>query len=354
MDIYVLDSSAEIVDLIPNFQSCIWTVQYFNVNEFELVVPATVKNIESLQKDRFLCRDKDRDGDTWKNVMVIENVKVVADYENGDTITVSGRGLKSIVGRRVIWKQTNFTGKVEMGIRQVVTENIIAPSDEKRKIENFILNDMAEITDTFDVQVLGDNLAEWITSICQTYNIGWDVYIENGKFVFTLYKGADRSCNQEEYSPVVFSPELDNLVASTYTCNRAEYKNAALVGGEGTGITQRTTAIGDSKGLERYETYIDGSSVSSNGAIITEKQYYKMLQDYAKDELNTTAFTESFEGNVIPDGGYTLNKDYFLGDIVQVVNEYGIKATPRIVEVIESEDETGTSIVPTFSTWEVV
>lgn len=48
-----------------------------------------------------------------------------------------------------------------------------------------------------------------------------------------------------------------------------------------------------------------------------------------------------------------MNKDYFLGDIVQVINAYGIRAMPRIIEIIESEDENGASTVPTFSTWEV-
>jgi hypothetical protein len=353
MDIYVLDSSAQILDMIDTFESNIWTVQYFDTNDFELVVPATDKNIDLLQKDRLLCRDKDRDGGTWQNVMIIENIKIVADWEDGNQMTVSGRGLKSIVGRRVIWKQTNLTGKVETGIRQIITENIISPDDEKRKIDNFILDEPAGITDTFDIQAMGEDLDEWITSACQTYGIGWDVYIKDGKFVFKLYKGLDRSYNQKNRLPVVFSDEFDNLLASTYTYERAEFKNAALIGGEGEGVNQRTTTIGDSSGLERYEAYIDGSSVSSNGTIITEEQYYKMLQDYAKDELNTTSFTESFEGNVIPDGNYILNQDYFLGDTVQVINEYGISATPRIVEIIESEDQNGTSIVPTFSTWEV-
>lgn len=353
MDIYVLDSTAQILDMIDNFKSIIWTVQYFNVGEFELIVPVTEKNIALLQKDRLLCRDKDRNGDIWRNVMIIENVKTVADYENGDSMTISGRGLKSIVGRRVVWQQTNLAGNVETGIRQVLTENIIAPADEKRKIDNFILDEPAGITDTFDAQLLGEDLDEWIMSTCQTYGLGWDVYIKDRKFVFILYKGCDRSYGQKDNLPVVFSDEFDNLLASTYTYERAEFKNAALVAGEGEGVNQRTTTVGDSGGLERYEAYIDGSSVSSNGTIITEEQYYKMLQDYAKDELSTTSFTESFEGNVIPDGNYNLNEDYFLGDVVQVINEYGISAAPRIVEIIESEDENGKSTVPTFSTWEV-
>ena len=353
MDIYILGPTTQILDMIDTFESVIWTVQYFNVGEFEMIVPATKKNIELLQKDRLLCRDKDHNGDIWRNVMIIENIKTVADYEKGDSITISGRGLKSIVGRRVVWQQTNLTGNVEAGIRQVLTENIITPTDEKRKIDNFILDEPAEITDTFDAQLLGEDLDEWIMSTCQTYGIGWDVYIKGGKFVFKLYKGCNRSYEQKDNLPVVFSDEFDNLLASTYTYERAEFKNAALVAGEGEGVNQRTTTVGDTSGLERYETYIDGSGISSNGTIITEEQYYKMLRDYAKDELNTTSFTETFEGNVVPDGNYNLNEDYFLGDIVQVINEYGISANPRIVEIIESEDENGKSTVPTFSTWEV-
>lgn len=353
MDIYVMDAQANILDIIDTFQSIIWTVQYFSQGDFELIVPATKKYIDLLQKDRLLCRDKDFSGDTMENVMVIEDIKTVADWENGDTLTVSGRSLKNIVGRRVVWKQTNLTGRVETSIRYVINENIINPSDVVRKIDNFILDTEAGITDTMDAQLLGENIAEWIESTCSTYGIGWDVYIKNGKFVFKLYKGTDRSYNQKIVPPVVFSNEFDNLLASTYNYKKSDFKNAALVGGEGEGINQRTTTVGTAAGLQRYETYIDGSSVSSNGTIITEEQYYKMLRDYGKDQLNTVSFTESFEGNVVYNGNYSLNKDYFLGDIVQVSNEFDIEATPRIVEIIESEDENGTSIVPKFSTWEV-
>ena len=175
----------------------------------------------------------------------------------------------------------------------------------------------------------------------------------NKKYIFKIYKGTDRSYNQTDVLPVVFSDEFDNLLSSSYSYEKAEYRNTALIGGEGEGINKRTTTIGDTAGMKRYETYIDGSSVSSNGKIITEEEYYKMLQNYGKEQLSTVAFTEKFEGNVDPAGNYVLNKDYFLGDIVQVINAYGIRATPRIIEIIESEDENGASTVPTFSTWEV-
>lgn len=353
MDIYVLDEKAEILDIVDVFQSVIWTVQYYSQGDFELIVPATKKNIDLMQKDRLLCRDKDITKDTFKNVMVIEDIKIESDWEEGDKLTVSGKSLKSIVGRRVVWKQTNLTGNLEAGIRYVLNENVIDPEEESRKIANVELDEAAGITDTIDAQLLGDNIAEWIESICSTHEIGWDMYVRSGKYIFRLYKGTDRTYNQTEVPAVVFSNEYDNLLESIYTYERGDYKNAALIGGEGEGVNQRTTTIGEATGLQRYETYIDGSSVSSNGAIITEEQYYKLLQDYGKEQLNEVSDTESFEGNVVSDGNYKLNQDYFLGDLVQVKNEFGIEATPRIIEIIESEDEKGTAIVPKFSTWEV-
>lgn len=353
MDIYVLDEKAEILDIVDVFQSVIWTVQYYSQGDFELIVPATKKNIDLMQKDRLLCRDKDITKDTFKNVMVIEDIKIESDWEEGDKLTVSGKSLKSIVGRRVVWKQTNLTGNLEAGIRYVLNENVIDPEEESRKIANVELDEAAGITDTIDAQLLGDNIAEWIESICSTHEIGWDMYVRSKKYIFRLYKGTDRTYNQTEVPAVVFSDEYDNLLESIYTYERGDYKNAALIGGEGEGVNQRTTTIGEATGLQRYETYIDGSSVSSNGAIITEEQYYKLLQDYGKEQLNEVSDTESFEGNVVSDGNYKLNQDYFLGDLVQVKNEFGIEATPRIIEIIESEDEKGTAIVPKFSTWEV-
>lgn len=181
MEVYVLGNDLEIIDMIDSYESIIWTVQYFSQNDFQLIVPATPYYIKLLQKDRLLCRETDRMEDTWKNVMVIENVNISTDWETGDKLTVSGKGLKSIVGRRIVWKQTNLTGNVERGIRQVITENIVDPDDSMRKIEGFQLAEAEGIADTFNVQLLGENIAEWLESTCQTYEIGWDVYIENKK-----------------------------------------------------------------------------------------------------------------------------------------------------------------------------
>lgn len=352
-DIYVLDGLNGPIGIIDAFESSIWTVQYYGQSDFQLILAATDENLSLLQYGRYLVRDDDMNNGTFKNVMIINKIKLDFDVEKGWVLTVTGKGLKSIIGLRVIWQQTTLSGSVEDGIRHILNENVVSPADAKRVIPNFTLEAKQGYSDTMDIQSLGDNIAEWLESTCETYGYGWDVYISGGKYVFTLYKGLNRTYSQDVLVPVVFSPEYDNLLSSSYTFSKSEYKNAALIGGEGEGSSQRYSTIGTASGLERFETYIDGGSVSSNGEIITLDTYMKLLEDYGKQQLAEVSKTETFEGEIIPNGMYTINEDFFLGDIVQIVNDKGISAVARIIEIIYSEDENGSSVVPTFKDWEV-
>ena len=353
MDIYVLEGLEGAVDLISSYESLIWTVQYFSKNDFQLIIAASPEVIEALQVGRLLCRAEDVTEHGFKNVMIIESLQLDFDSERGWILTVKGAGLKSIVGRRVVWYQTTMSGTVEDAIRQVITENIISPSDTERAIDDFTLGAAQGFEETADIQLFGENIAEWLEATCQTYGYGWDVIIDNGKYVFQLYKGTDRSFDQNEVAPVVFSPEYDNLLSSQYILDETEYRNAALIGGEGEGTSKRRANIGTAEGLARYEAYIDGSGVSSNGEIITVEQYMALLRNYGQEQLSQYAFTEKFSGNIDASGMYVINRDYFLGDVVQVDNDNGIAATTRIIEIIYAIDENGSSVVPTFTEWEV-
>ena len=351
--VYIMDGLSGIADFVEVYQSLIWNVQYFGKSDFQLICVGDNENIEKLKVGRYLVREEDvKGGGRFENVMVIENQKIEYDADGGWMLTVSGSGLKTILSRRIVWKQTTMSGSIETAVRQIVLDNAISPEDEKRKIPDLRLDEEKGYTEEIDVQLLGENVADWIMSIAQSYGYGWDVYIDNG-YVFTFYKGADRTYNQSENIPVVFSEENDNLIQSTYAHSMANYGNSALIGGEGEGIEKRTATIGDAEGLDRYEKYVDGSSVSSNGAIITLEQYMALLEDYGREQLADVLTGETFSGEIEPDGVFTINRDYFLGDLVQIVTEKGIKATPRIIEIIYAEDSNGFSVVPTFSEWEV-
>ena len=94
MDIYVFDTAFDMVGIVDSYTSLIWTTRYYAPGDFELYLPATDAMITLLREDYYLCRADDIDGDTYKNVMVIETVNPKTDVEDGNSLTVTGHCLK--------------------------------------------------------------------------------------------------------------------------------------------------------------------------------------------------------------------------------------------------------------------
>ena len=349
MDIYVLNSNFEKIGVIDNYQSIIWTTRYFTPGDFELYISANQRLLNLLQVDNMLVRDKDMSGDECRNVMLIRNIEIQSDAESGDSLIVTGQCLKSIVARRVVANQTNLSGTVEECVRSLITQNIISPSDPSREISNFILGTDGSLTAaSMTMQITGDNLADAVAEICTTYGYGWDVFIKGSNLVFYIYEGKDRSFDQSTNPHVVFSNEYDNLLSSDYKEDRSEYANVAVVAGEGEGIARKKTTVGTATGINRFEIWVDQRDTSSNEGEITEAEYQELLEQAGIEALAETGITTEFTGEVLPDVNFVLGADYYLGDIVQIESDYGMSKAARITEIIESEDENGSTVIPTF------
>ena len=129
------------------------------------------------------------------------------------------------------------------------------------------------------------------------------------------------------------------------------YANVAIVAGEGEGLNRKKTTTGSTSatGLQRYEVFVDAKDISSNEGAITNADYIKMLAEKGSEKLAELQTVVTFDGEVDATRNYILNRDFYLGDMVQIINEYGITKKTRITEIIESEDENGASVIPTFA-----
>lgn len=349
MNFYLLDNNLNRIQLIEIYRSFIWTNRYYMPGDFELYTPATKALLNTIKRGYYIVRDDD-----LTQCMIISNFEVMTDIENGDYITITGQSLKSILNRRIIWTQTNLNGNLETMLRQLVTQNAINPTISARKISRLILGDTIGLTQNINAQYTGENLGETLTAIGQTYGIGYDVLLDltNKQFKFVLLQGKNRTFNQDVNPRVVFSNDFENLLTTDYIYNSDEYKNVALVAGEGQGTARKTAAVGTGNDLNRFEIYVDARDVSSNNGEIGTTEYNKLLFERGIEKLAETVITESISGEVEANYTYKLNVDYSLGDLVEVRNDYGVSLTPRITEVIECHDENGYTCIPTFETEE--
>lgn len=357
MNIHVLDQSFNFIGLIDDYVSVIWRPAYYDVGDFELYINASAKALKLLKENYYLVRERDIVADsegniTYTNVMIIKNFNLTTDEETGDFLTVTGRELKFLLHQRIVWKQTNLTGTAEVAIRRLVTENAISPTDSKRVIPTLTLGASAGLTDTIEKQVTGDYLDQTIVNICTAYNYGWEVFIYNSALVLIVYQGVDRSFNQSERPYVVFSEDFDNITNSSYELKSDEYANTTLIGGEGEGTDRIYTTVGNDKtGLDRFETFTDARDLSQNKDSedeITLSTYLTLLQERGRETLAMRSVTEGFSGEVL-EVNFKYGTDYYLGDVVTIINKYGISKDVRVLSVIESTDDTGTKILPQFN-----
>lgn len=347
MDLYILDKNLDIVDLIDEYKSCLWCSRYYEAGEFELVV--LPKKMQYLQIGNYIAR---RDDDT---VMVIEKRQITADIDNGNLLTVAGRSVESILSRRIVWEQTTYNGKLSGFFEKILKQNITETTNEKRKIANFTIGNLiAGDSFTIQKQTSYDNIYDLFSEVCKNYGLGFNIRLNDSNFVFNLYSGTDRSYSQDVNPYMVFSNNFDNLGTSTFSENNENYYNTALVGGEGEGKdrTKVSTFAGSSEpaGIDRFEVFVDAKSLSTNSdEEISEKEYNEQLKQAGNETLAENTTVKDFDAEIITNiKNYEYGKDFFLGDIVQIISEYGQSYSARITEMDYNEDASGYSLAPTF------
>lgn len=348
MEILVLNTDYESVAVIDNYESMIWTDRYNAYGDFEIYFTIDSKLLEFLKEDYYLwLRDSE-------HCMIIENIKINSDVEEGNHMIVTGRSLESILERRIIWGQKVFTGNLQNAVHTMLNESIISPSISERKIDNFIFQASTDnkITGlTINTQYTGDDLYTVIKSLCEENNIGFKILLnEENQFVFSLYAGADRSYGQTENPYVVFSTKFENLINSNYFSSKANLKTVALVAGEGEGSARKTAIVGSGTGLNRRELFTDARDISSDteDRILSDAEYTEQLKSRGTKDLAGHIATTAFEGEVEATRLFKYGEDFFIGDIVQIANEYGNKGTAYISELIISNSKDELLIYPTF------
>lgn len=338
----IMNKNFERLAVIDDYSSLIWTSRYYTCGDFEIVVPLTPKYLELMQIGFYIVRDDD------ENTGIIEDLEINVNEDNKTQFIVTGRFLPSLLARRIIEKQTQISGTIQTGITKLINENAISPTNSARKIPNLSIK-TKNFTETLDAQYTGKNLLEVIEDICKTNGIGFNIVLEDKKFQFSLYKGTNRSYSQNTNPRVIFSDEYDNLLSSCYISQSSSLVTDVLVAGEGEGLDRKTLWVSNvsNTGLDRYEMYQDQRDLSTNDGAISDEEYNAQLKQAGLE--NITQITSEFEGTVYF-GNIKYKTDVNLGDIVTVENKkWGIHVDTRLIEVIESVDETGNyEVLPTF------
>lgn len=238
------------------------------------------------------------------------------------------------------------SGDAESVMRHYVVNNVIDPADEDRVLSGIVLEDNLNRGDHIEWQSRYKVLAEELAEIGFQSGLGWNIDIdyENERYIFRVLEGRNLVASQSELPPVIFSPEFGTLGELRYTESELEYKNYAVVAGQGEGVERRIVHVGDSTGFERYELFVDARDVEeetydddeTEPKPRPEEEIIADLINRGEQKLKEHEQEIYMEGQTLSKSRLVYEQDYDLGDVVTLQNkDWGITLDARITEVKE-------------------
>ena len=432
MYLAVLDESMILQHICEDYKSIIWTERFHGFGDFKLTVPGTLENLQIYQLDYYLYTKG------TNKLMIIEQIELNTEYSKQSMLTVSGRSLESILDRRVmhpypIWegtilcKEERTRGKVKDVIQHysnlLFKQRDSLDTSHERHVKGFGWYSVDELPggirrgrpvssmDIGDIRVS----TEGVVRDMSIRNPNWGRYMDYTKDPYSMegswyklvqeltdltmsgwaieydgedpyywygytYNGVNRTFNQGERPPVVFSPKYDNLSKATYFKSKVGTRTKIFSGavkfeiptqlaldGEYLGASASNNAMQNNSitvgtpGLGLREGYFKSPSVEHTNGMMQDttgakgvlpndpKSIHRQIHEQCNTELWRHMPIEMFSGEAAQQSMYTYNEDFFLGDFVQIQNEFGQQDIARITEYIRSSsDSEGDVFYPTF------
>ncbi len=317
------------------YSSLRWRRKYFEPGEIELHTSPAYFNL--VQRGQLILRP-----DRPKEAARIESVRI----KNGELV-IAGRFLESMLEDAAITRLYNFNEPVETAMRTLVAE-------QYGRVQRTLPMRLAPLqghAETIQAQVNLKNLLTVEKAMARAGGLGLRVYPDPAQrcLFFEVYRGVDRTEEQNQNARVVFSNTYHNIDAPEYAEDETAYKNYAIVCGEGEGADRVIVEVDRTNGETRRELLVDARDLSQGER--TAAEYHDVLYQRGCDKLDENALVRNFETKIKSSSQFRYMVDWDLGDIITgEQTEWGMKLDQRAVEIEEVYEKDAVEITPTLGT----
>ncbi|WP_049041121.1 siphovirus ReqiPepy6 Gp37-like family protein [Clostridium sporogenes] len=359
MEIYIFDKDLKLKGVLDSFISLRWVKRYSKSGDFQLNCVLNEDSIKLLQRGNIIFKKGDNEAG------YIETRQLSINSSGNELLEIKGKFLTNYLNRRISWGRICFDGSCKNLIEKLINENVINPSNIKRKIPNIILGNI-NINNSIQYNNSFGNILEQLEKVADTNNFGFRniLDIKNRKIIFEIYKGVDRTINNGTVAPCIFSREFENILQQQYIDSINNYKNTCLIAGAGEGSDRKITSIEEGEGLDRYEFYVDArdlqdkeqkefkskdaegnETIEMKDVEIPWERYKPLLIQRGKEKLSECKEVQSFDAKINIQGNNVYKKDFNLGDIITVRDKkWRLTLNRRITEIEEIYESKGVTI----------
>ncbi|MDX8359830.1 siphovirus ReqiPepy6 Gp37-like family protein [Cytobacillus sp. IB215316] len=359
MDLYVFDKELNRVGVIDDFIKSEIQRHYTKMGQLYLTVEGNSETVGLLQKGRIIAK-----ADDLSHGYLI----LTRGYrdEKSTELEIIAPSLNTLLSRRSLFGQQSFSGNVEDVMKSFVFVNAVSPSNANRIIPNLFISSSTGIPISVTEGGTGSKLDEFLYEIANKHDVSWSILMDvhSKQFIFDVWQGTDRSAEQSINPHVIFSKERENVLKQHYVESDSDYKNVAIVAGEGEGAVRELITVNDDvTGWDRVEIFVDARDLQSTyvdendeEATLSAAEYHQLLFERGKSKLAEYSQVVTFESDIDLYANGVYGEDYFLGDKVSVKNDdLGIILHTRIISTIEKTTRKGSTLkidfgsnIPTF------
>lgn len=374
MDIFILDDQIRPIDVVDEYISLIWTERWVELGDFELVTLSTPSNKRRFVPDVQISIPQSR------HIMLIETVEETRDVDNGNVLKIKGRDLLCMAEKRLAVSKDAITHQIlpswdSFGtspkdlILQKFAEICFDSDIDTDDNFPFLLDPMLEAS-LYPADTISEPMPagiDWtqkpmslyaaIKEIAVAYDIGFRLYRHPSlsQLYFNVSLGSDRTSAQTTVPAVIFSEDMANLIDTTEFVDYSKHFNVVHViyfykDGTDTDVTSSVIVeapeIAFSTGGFQRKVKMLGVTQIPEG--VTDIPAY--LTQLGTQELSKSRPIDVYDGEVAKNATFVYERDYYLGDILEVRGNDGGTAFMRVVEQIFKSDSAGDSAYPSLVT----
>ena len=314
MNLNLYDADLNRIAIIGDqYISCLWSEGYNTVGNFSLELVATDEYKKKVSADCYVGRS-DR-----KTLMVIKTVET----EKGK-IVASGKQATRVLD------DVSFIGTIESGsVIDTSVKNAYNNSSKYRNVE-FADTDLGV---KYPHQISHKSFLELCQIMGQSEDVGFRAVRDSGVVKIEFYQ-------PEEKENLVFSEKFGNLSVDSVSTSTENYKNYAIVLGQGEGENRKVVRVDMANGSEHREIIVDAKDITLEDGE-TDESYNAKLYARGIEKLleHTKTFLCKFEPN-----SNDFGVKFDLGDILKIyITDYGIILKARVSEFSQKSQRNKTT-----------
>lgn len=358
-------------EIIEGYSSLIWSEKFNSIGEIELEFPLDIGLKQGLRIGDFLGLDKSN------HMMWVHTIEIVQNDDGERIMKVKGDDAISILKWRTAWGNLNPLGSNSRYNRSGTPEEIITgivdkailgenrtpfdPTNDPLPYSRMALsgqlpqgNLVPTATMTYQIE-RPMSVYDYIVPVAEAYAIGFRLYRWNddGYLYYQTYYGTNRTTDQTTVDPVIFSNQFDNIknistLESDKDSPTSYYLYSELAR---TSVLRADYPASENAGWTRKMPPLvlqDGEGLATNA----ERVEY--LKSVGLEDLATRKPILALDAEITQNTGYIYNQHYYLGDLVDVISDWGYKDRCRVVEQIFVQDLEGERMYPTLKSEVVV